>query len=126
MADCSHTPVMDLRTPFDRLRTRLRYTTLLRVRRSITGVNISLDFSSHSQYSSDLINHEDSPGMINNKFAGFSLQTINQRDLLLIGIALGVSLFITLNMGEKSYDDAYITYRYAKNLISGQGFVYNS
>jgi hypothetical protein len=63
--------------------------------------------------------------MTDNKFTSFSLQTINQRDLLLISIALGLSLFITLNMGGKSYDDAYITYRYAKNLVSGQGFVYN-
>jgi hypothetical protein len=38
---------------------------------------------------------------------------------------MGVSLYITLKIGDKTYDDAYITFRYAHNLASGNGFVYN-
>ena len=40
-------------------------------------------------------------------------------------LALSYCLVLTHLMGEKSYDDAYITYRYAKNLADGEGFAYN-
>jgi hypothetical protein len=36
-----------------------------------------------------------------------------------------LSSFVTLSVGERSYDDAYITYRYARNLSQGRGFAYN-
>lgn len=64
--------------------------------------------------------------MTDRKDSKFLLQTINIWDVVVLIISLGISLFITMNMGEKSYDDAYITFRYAKNLASGEGFVYNS
>jgi hypothetical protein len=40
-------------------------------------------------------------------------------------ILLGLSALTTICVGEKSYDDAFITFRYARNLASGEGFVYN-
>lgn len=52
-----------------------------------------------------------------------------RRDLLpvvpaLVLLAL-LSVLITLSVGDRSYDDAYITYRHARNLALGRGFVYN-
>ena len=64
--------------------------------------------------------------MIDNKSIRSLLPTLNRWELLLVVVSLGVSLFITVNMGEKTYDDAFITFRYAKNLVLGEGFVYNS
>lgn len=42
-------------------------------------------------------------------------------------VALVTSLIISLQVlpGPRSVDDAYITFRYARNLATGQGFVYN-
>ncbi|MDP3980134.1 MAG: hypothetical protein Q8Q33_01830 [Chlamydiota bacterium] len=59
------------------------------------------------------------------KGSGFSLPNINIWDIIVIVITLGVCFFITMNMGGKSYDDAYITFRYARNLAQGKGFCYN-
>ncbi len=36
-----------------------------------------------------------------------------------------LALFLRLLPGERVVDDAYITFRYARNLVSGLGFVYN-
>ena len=44
--------------------------------------------------------------------------------LMVLIIVLGVG-FIAIQTANKSYDDAFITYRYAKNLALGQGFNYN-
>jgi len=41
--------------------------------------------------------------------------------LVLIGVALAVRLLA----GPRTIDDAYITFRYARNLADGLGFVYN-
>jgi arabinofuranosyltransferase len=38
---------------------------------------------------------------------------------------LVLAVFIRLLPGERIVDDAYITYRYARNLVEGAGFVYN-
>jgi hypothetical protein len=38
---------------------------------------------------------------------------------------MGVTLFLGLSQHPGSYDDAYITYRYARNIARGHGFVYN-
>jgi hypothetical protein len=40
-------------------------------------------------------------------------------------VLLGLSALTTLCVGEKTYDDAFITFRYARNLSAGEGFVYN-
>lgn len=64
--------------------------------------------------------------MKHDKSTSFSLQTINKRDIAIAIISFSLSLFITISVGEKTYDDTHITFRYAKNLASGQGFVYNS
>lgn len=63
--------------------------------------------------------------MTYNKSTRFSPQTINKWDIAIVIITFSLSLFITIRMGEKTYDDAYITFRYARNLAAGQGFVYN-
>ena len=41
--------------------------------------------------------------------------------LLLMGLAAGIAI----EFWGESYDDAFITYRYARNLVEGLGFVYN-
>lgn len=60
-----------------------------------------------------------------NKLNLSSQNRIHPWDIFIVGILFCLCLFITINIGEKSYDDAYITFRYASNLASGQGFVYN-
>lgn len=44
---------------------------------------------------------------------------------LLIAGLLALALLARLIPGERMVDDAYITFRYARNLIEGHGFVYN-
>jgi len=46
-------------------------------------------------------------------------------DLLVILALSTLSVLLTIGIGDKSYDDTYITYRYARNLALGRGFVYN-
>jgi hypothetical protein len=36
-----------------------------------------------------------------------------------------LAVFLRLLPGERTVDDAYITYRYARNIVQGAGFVYN-
>jgi len=44
---------------------------------------------------------------------------------LLIAGLLVVALLARLAPGERMVDDAYITFRYARNIVAGSGFVYN-
>ena len=44
---------------------------------------------------------------------------------LLVAILLALAVLARLVPGERTVDDAYITFRYARNLIEGHGFVYN-
>ncbi|MBU0704568.1 MAG: hypothetical protein KKC18_11955, partial [Chloroflexi bacterium] len=44
---------------------------------------------------------------------------------LLIAGLLAVALLARLAPGERMVDDAYITFRYARNIVAGRGFVYN-
>jgi len=44
---------------------------------------------------------------------------------LLIGGLVALALLARLIPGERTVDDAYITFRYARNLVEGRGFVYN-
>jgi hypothetical protein len=46
-------------------------------------------------------------------------------EALLIASLLALALLARLVPGERMVDDAYITFRYARNLVEGQGFVYN-
>jgi hypothetical protein len=45
-----------------------------------------------------------------------------------VGVGLGALTLIglALLLGRQGYDDPYITYRYASNLLAGQGLVYNA
>ncbi|OGO04419.1 MAG: hypothetical protein A2Y73_00090 [Chloroflexi bacterium RBG_13_56_8] len=48
-------------------------------------------------------------------------------DRIALGGCVAIALFFALTQDPAAhYDDAYITYRYARNLANGQGFVYNS
>ena len=47
-------------------------------------------------------------------------------DLLLIGVAGVVRLLAGAWLGFRPFDDTYITFRYALNVASGLGFVYNA
>ncbi len=46
-------------------------------------------------------------------------------DWLLIAGAAGLALLLRIVAGPRTIDDAYITFRYARNLAEGLGFVYN-
>jgi 4-amino-4-deoxy-L-arabinose transferase-like glycosyltransferase len=46
-------------------------------------------------------------------------------DLMVLLAALILAAWVTWAVGPKTYDDAYITFRYARNLALGHGFVYN-
>jgi hypothetical protein len=50
---------------------------------------------------------------------------LDKWDALVALAAMLIALFITFSVNNKTYDDAYITFRYARNLAQGQGFVYN-
>ena len=50
---------------------------------------------------------------------------LDKWDVVAGGVILVIAVLITLGVGNKTYDDAYITFRYAKNLALGHGFVYN-
>jgi hypothetical protein len=49
----------------------------------------------------------------------------NRTEWLLIGGLVALALLARLVPGERTVDDAYITFRYARNLVEGHGFVYN-
>jgi hypothetical protein len=52
---------------------------------------------------------------------------VSDRSLTAVVLALGVLVLagLILLLGRKGYDDPYITFRYASNLLAGNGFVYN-
>jgi hypothetical protein len=52
------------------------------------------------------------------------MHRIRIQRLLIVGL-LVVALLARLVPGERLVDDAYITFRYARNLVEGVGFVYN-
>ncbi len=51
--------------------------------------------------------------------------TLNLIDRLIWRLALVVGLGLFGILFQRGYDDPYITYRYAANLVAGYGFVYN-
>jgi len=52
-------------------------------------------------------------------------QSQNWYELSLLSLLVGLALYWTIRYRSFSFDDAYITYRYARNIASGLGFVYN-
>lgn len=48
-----------------------------------------------------------------------------QTDWLWLGAVAALALIVRLVAGPRTIDDAYITFRYARNLAEGIGFVYN-
>jgi hypothetical protein len=52
-------------------------------------------------------------------------KAIHRTEWLLIAALVGVALLARLVPGQRTVDDAYITYRYARNIAEGAGFVYN-
>jgi hypothetical protein len=46
--------------------------------------------------------------------------------ILILSIALVSSIALRIIIGPITYDDAYITFRYADNLATGLGLIYNS
>lgn len=49
----------------------------------------------------------------------------NPVEWLLVACLVVLALLARLVPGERTVDDAYITFRYARNLVEGAGFVYN-
>ena len=54
------------------------------------------------------------------------LRTARDRRLLIIGLIAALALVWRLAAGPHPVDDAYITFRYAANLLAGEGLTYNS
>ncbi len=52
-------------------------------------------------------------------------QTSNAWLRILIGIFVVTAVAARLLPGPRTIDDAHITYRYARNIVAGEGFVYN-
>ena len=49
-----------------------------------------------------------------------------KRSTLAVAIFLvGLALAARMIPGPRTIDDSYITFRYARNLLAGEGFVYN-
>jgi hypothetical protein len=59
-----------------------------------------------------------------NPSLGNALGRTGAERLIIVGLLL-VALTARLMPGPRIVDDAYITFRYARNLLEGQGFVYN-
>ena len=53
------------------------------------------------------------------------MSEMNRKDIAWVTILAGLALSARLIPGPRTIDDAYITFRYARNLLAGQGFVYN-
>lgn len=51
--------------------------------------------------------------------------SLNRRDGILIAILVLIAVTARLLPGPRTIDDAYITFRYARNIVEGVGFVYN-
>src|SRR3954449_7108809 len=48
------------------------------------------------------------------------------RHVLMIALALAlIAIVARLLPGPRTIDDAFITFRYSRNIVEGQGFVYN-
>jgi hypothetical protein len=55
-----------------------------------------------------------------------SLRSLRGLELSLLGAIIGISIYIGLSYaGKIIIDDPFITYRYARNIAEGLGFVYN-
>lgn len=50
---------------------------------------------------------------------------MTRRTLLLLALILLVSVIARVLPGTRTIDDAFITFRYSRNIVEGQGFVYN-
>ena len=48
-----------------------------------------------------------------------------RRDLIFALLLIALAIFARLLPGARTIDDAFITFRYAQNLLSGQGLVFN-
>ncbi len=53
----------------------------------------------------------------------FFLRTVSSQILPIVIVVL--SIFLRLNAGPRTIDDSFITYRYARNILAGNGFVFN-
>src|SRR5450432_691529 len=52
-------------------------------------------------------------------------RALNRLDLaILVGVVL-LALMVRVIPGPRTIDDAFITFRYSRNIVEGQGFVYN-
>lgn len=51
--------------------------------------------------------------------------TLRSGHFIALALIIGLTLFVAGQNWGSSFDDAFITYRYAKNLLEGRGFVYN-
>ncbi len=55
----------------------------------------------------------------------WKLRTVGACTWALVCVIAGLALLLFLGLAGYGYDDPFITYRYARNLIEGYGFVYN-
>lgn len=50
---------------------------------------------------------------------------LTRRDALLVAAVMALALVLRALPGPRTIDDAFITFRYSRNIIEGAGFVYN-
>src|SRR5260221_2127207 len=50
---------------------------------------------------------------------------LSRLDLVLIAIVIALAIYARALPGPRTIDDAFITFRYSRNIVEGQGFVYN-
>src|SRR5262249_54449789 len=57
--------------------------------------------------------------------SSYSLRTLTRLDWLLVLIIIILTFTMRLIPTPRSVDDSYITFRYSRNIVTGNGFVYN-
>jgi hypothetical protein len=54
-----------------------------------------------------------------------SHRTLARLDIVLIVVVILLTIIVRALPGPRTIDDAFITFRYSRNIVEGQGFVYN-
>jgi hypothetical protein len=76
-----------------------------------------------SEFGQSITRRRPAPGSQTGSAARLSANLLSALALIL-GVLTILGLLLAL--GRKGYDDPYITFRYARNLLAGNGFVYNA
>ncbi len=83
--------------------------------------------SSTGASSHGVIDHNESIRMTSSvrSTSPFESTTYPRRVLLIALVLIAVAIVARMLPGPRTIDDAFITFRYSRNIVEGQGFVYN-